>query len=190
MAQIYFRAIKTNLSAYDGRELENAFRKGLASVSQEIRNNFRETVKTWSPGGTHGKPIPGGIPKFKIHGPAMSPGGLAISVLTIHSVYYYLNFGTKRHAIKAKSGGVLRFRTMGKGSYRPKTHQGRLTSTSGGPVGPWVHAKSVDHPGNWGRGWDITITELTKSRSALSKALNSEIRNALGASGQVARVSR
>ena len=170
--------------------MENAFRKGLSAVSHEIRDDFRKTVATWVPGGTHGKPIPGGVPKFKIYGPATSKEGLAISVLTVHSIYYYLNFGTKRHAIKPKTGGVLRFRTRGRGSYRPKTRQGRLTSTAGGPVGPWVYARSVDHPGNWGRGWDITITEMTSKRSALSKIINAEIRNALGSTGQAARVSR
>ena len=190
MAQIYFRPIKHNLEAYDQKQIEQAFRKGLSAAAQEIRNDFRKTVATWVPGGTHGKPIPGGIPKFKIYGPAMTEAGLAISVLTVHSIYYYLNFGTKRHAIKPRTGGVLRFRTRGRGSYRPKTRQGRLTSTAGGPVGPWVYAKSVDHPGNWGRGWDITITELTAKRASLSKVINTEIRNALGSSGQMVRTAR
>lgn len=190
MSSIKWRPIKKNLNAYESKAIEQAIRKGLIEVGRSIEKDFQSTVRTWNPGGTDGKPIPGGIPKFRVLGPATVDGAEAILVSTKHSVYYYLNFGTKAHPIKPRNARVLRFRTKGRGSYRPKTHQGKLSSTTGGPVGPWVYSMGHQHPGNWGRGWDITITETTSKRGQLSKVINAEIRNALGSTGQAVRVRR
>lgn len=190
MGIIRFKPIARNLRDYNPKRIQQAFELGLGDVGKIIDGHFRATTKTWSPGGTDGKPIPGGLPKFRQFGPRNVYNTLMLEISTSHGVYYYLNFGTRAHPIKARRARALRFRTQGRGSYRAKTRQGWLGSGSGGPRGPWVLRRAVGHPGNWGRGWDITITETTARRQELSKAINARLRQELGATGGMARAVR
>jgi len=187
MATIVFKPIARDLGAYKPKEIMRAFEKGLAEVGEEIHKDFNKTTKTWSPGGTDGKPIPGGVPRFRKFGPRMIAQAMMLEVSTSHSVYYYLNFGTRAHTVRARHAKVLRFRTEGRGSYRAKTRQGWIGSQGGGPRGPWTMRRSVKHPGNFGRGWDVTIAEQTASKQKLTKTINAGIRAALGAMGTFAR---
>lgn len=190
MAIIRFHPIARNLNAFDPRKVTRAMEDALADVGKIIKADFEKTTATWNAAGTDGKPIPGGLPKFGTFGPRMVGEAMMLEVSTQHSVYYYLNFGTRSHLIKARRSKVLRFRTQGRGSYRAKTRQAWLGSQGGGPRGPWTMRPRVDHPGNYARGWDITITNKQSSRAELSKAMNRRIRDALGSTGQGVRVGR
>jgi len=128
MAIIRFKPITRNLRAYDPKKVVRAMEDGLADVGKMIKADFAKTTSTWNAGGTDGKPIPGGLPKFRTFGPRMVGEAMMLEVSTQHSVYYYLNFGTRAHLIKARRSKVLRFRTAGRGSYRAKTRQGWLGS--------------------------------------------------------------
>lgn len=179
-AIIRFKPIARDLDLYRPKDLQRAIVEGLAEIGPVIEKQFQATVQTWNVGGTDGKPVTGGIPKFRRFGPIEVYGNLTLEVSTNSAIYYYLNFGTRAHQIRARRAKVLSFRSRGVGSYRPKTRQGYLGSTGGGPTGPWIARRQVAHPGNFARGWDITITEATASRGMLTKMVNERIRASLG----------
>lgn len=77
---------------------------------------------------------------------------------TDNEVYGFLNYGTKRHFVAPKAGGVLRFRT----GYRTKTQRGRIRSRSGGASGGVAYSKGHYVSGIKARKFDKLIKEKRK----------------------------
>lgn len=74
-------------------------------------------------------------------------------------IWRFVNWGTKRHKIRAKNAKALSFFWGGPGSYQPKT---RPIGRFGGPGtvsgGEQVAFTEVDHPGSKARRFDIVLT--------------------------------
>jgi len=142
---VQVKAIKPEKLKEDKLRLEllNALRKAGTPMKQD----FEKTTKTWK----H-------KPKFEKSISLKQPGP-TVSVGTEDEIYEYVNDGTPAHKIPKvpKVKGALRFRWGGKGSYKAKTKPGIIGSTPGGPRGPWVSFKQVQHPGTKARKFDEVI---------------------------------
>ena len=160
MATITINVIKP------ARMNEAAFRReilaALKSADKGIEKDFRDTTATWK----HNVSF--------VHGYALTQNQGKAYTLTDDEIYRYVNDGTKPHPIYPKRAKALSFRWGGKGSYRPKTAPGRFGSRPGGPSGPQVAFKKVQHPGTKARKFDNLIGKrwLTLLPRALQDALS------------------
>lgn len=89
----------------------------------------------------------------------------------------WLDKGTSPHAIRPKGPWALRF----KDGFQAKTRPGSFDSTSGGSFGDDVFARSVQHPGFPGRGWQDMLVE--KYRPKFWDTMREAMRRAAKASG-------
>jgi len=153
--------------------LLNALRKAGTPMKQD----FVKTTETWE----H-------KPKFEVTISLKQPGP-SVSVGTEDKIYEYVNDGT---AGKGKGPtypipkvpkvkGALRFRWGGKGSYKSKTKPRVIGSTPGGPSGPWVSFKQVQHPGIKPRAFDKVIQKKWKPR--FEQLMEKAMQDAAKASG-------
>jgi hypothetical protein len=150
-----------------------AFRKalldGLKQTEKGILKDFEDTTETWE----HEV-------EFK-HGAQLKQDGGRAYVETNDEIYGYVNNGTKPHPIPTTGLGWMRFRWGGKGSYRPKTRPGRFGSKPGGPSGPWVTMRKVQHPGTDPRKFDELIAN--RWRSLFKRTMTYAVQDAAKASG-------
>lgn len=143
----------------DGADPERIIQNTLTSIAKSVKVDFGVTVATWK----H-KPV------FKIFG-----NKYVRIIRTDDKIYYWVNFGTKAHVIRAKSRGGLRFQ----GGYRAKTVVGQIRSRAGGPYGKFVNPppQEVHHPGTKGRKFDEAIGKKWErlSHIAFERAIQSEL---------------
>ena len=168
-AAVQVKAIKPEKLKEDKLRLQllNALRKAGTPMKQD----FVKTTDTWE----H-------KPKFEVSISLKQPGP-SVLVGTDDEIYGYVNDGTKPHKIPKvpKVKGALRFRWGGKGSYKAKTKPRIIGSAPGGPSGPWVSFKQVQHPGTKARKFDEVIQK--KWRSAFKTLMEKAMRDAAKASG-------
>jgi hypothetical protein len=167
MAGIKVKVIKP--AKMNQREFERVIKDTLKDTEKGILKDFERTTETWQ----HQVAFD--------HGHSVTASGGRAFVETDDEIYGYVNDGTKPHRIPKTGVANLRFQWGGKGSYRPKTAPGRLASKPGGPSGPVVGAKSVQHPGTTARKFD----EAAKQRwlTLLPRALRDALGKGAKASG-------
>ena len=102
---------------------------------------------------------------------------------TSDEIYGYVNDGTPPHPIPKvpKISGSLAFQWGGKGSYKAKTAPRVIGSTGGGPTGPMVFPKQVQHPGTKARNFDDEIQK--KWTPKFKRHMEKAMRDAARASG-------
>ena len=146
-------------------EVLNAMRK----VGTQVKRDYRETTKTWR----H-------KPKFSSK-VSLARGRPVLDVYTEDIIYQYVDYGTRRHPIKAHNpSGRLHFMK----TFYPKTIPGVLGSVKGASFPPWAAPQEVMHPGTKARRFTPLI-EARHSRS-LSIAIDGAIKRALEKSGHLA----
>jgi hypothetical protein len=155
--QIDVIPIKLDKGLFDGVDINRVIQNTLTSTAKSIKADFLVTVATWK-----------NKPTFKIFG-----NKYVRIIRTDDQVYYWVNFGTKAHTIRAKSRGGLRFR----GGYTAKTVVGQIMSRAGGSHGNLVKAQEVHHPGTKARKFDEAIGKKWErlSRLAFDRAIQSEL---------------
>ena len=160
MATITVKVIKPK--KMNQRAFDSVLLKALASTEKGILKDFTDTTATWK----H-------KPEFR-HGHTLNTTRGTAYTDTQDEIYGYVNDGTRPHPITPKGPWALKFRG-GKGSYRAKTAPRRFGSRPGGPSGPVVYRRSVQHPGTKAREFDKIIAKRWKTllpramRSALDK---------------------
>jgi len=169
-AAIQVKVIKPK--KFNDKAFTAAIKAMLADTDKGILKDFTDTTNTWR----H-------KPEFK-HGHSLTATKGRAFTETDDEIYGYLNDGTggkgqgPTYPIPKvpKRKGALRFKWGGKGSYRAKTAPRRFGSRPGGPSGPWVAFKQIQHPGIKPRKFDEIIAKRWKTllpraaRSALGKA--------------------
>ena len=144
---------------FDGANVDRTIQNTLTSVAKSVKVDFQTTVATWN-----NKPV------FKILG-----NKYVRIIRTDDKIYYWVNFGTKAHVIRAKSRGGLRFQS----GYKAKTIVGQIRSRAGGSYGKFVNPppQEVMHPGTKGRKFDETIGKKWEKLShlAFERAIQSEL---------------
>lgn len=157
---ISLRAIIPKGTILDAEALARAIENTLDGVAKDIKVDFDVTTQTWKD-----------RPDFAIE----KRDGYR-SVSTEDEIYGYVNFGTRPHLIMARPGGGLRFQT----GFRPKTRVRYIGSNAGGASGPFVGAKSVQHPGSEAREFDQTIQEKWDGlmQNTLQRAIDAEVSRA------------
>ena len=142
-----------------------------------MKQDFQKTTKTWE----HDVQFETVI--------SLRQPGPSVLVGTDDEIYGYVNDGTggkgkgPTYPIPKvpKVKGALRFRWGGKGSYKAKTKPRIIGSAPGGPSGPWVSFKQVQHPGTKARKFDEVIEK--KWKSAFKTRMEKAMRDAAKASG-------
>jgi hypothetical protein len=175
MATITVKVIKPK--AMNQRAFNDVLLRALADTEKGIHKDFTDTTKTWK----H-------KPDFR-HGHTLSTTRGTAYTYTHDEIYSYVNDGTggkgrgPTYPIPKvpKRKGALRFKWGGKGSYRAKTAPGRFGSRPGGPSGPWVAFKQIQHPGIKPREFDKIIAKRWKT--LLPRAMRSALSRAAKASG-------
>lgn len=83
-------------------------------------------------------------------------GGPQVEVFTTNKIWDYVDRGTPPHVIRPKNAKALRFQS----GYAAKTTPGVIGSSAGGPFGPVVFSKGVNHPGNQPGGFTKEIQKI------------------------------
>ena len=91
--------------------------------------------------------------------------------------YLWTSEGTKKHVIRARAGGVLRFPQVS----RPKTRPGQLTAGSGYKAGATVTAQKVKHPGTKARNFPQAAAKVL--RPVFKFRIQDAVHRAVEASG-------
>lgn len=175
MASINIKVIKPR--KMDQRAFNAVLLKALEDTEKGILKDFKDTTSTWTHKVAFG------------HGHTLSTSQGRAYVQTSDVIYGYVNDGTggkgkgPTYPIPKvpKVKGALRFQWGGKGSYRAKTKPRRFGSTPGGPSGPWVAFKQVQHPGIAPREFDKIIAKRWKT--LLPRALRDALGKGAKASG-------
>lgn len=146
------------------QRIYDALTKASKESLKEAEKEFDRTVKTWK----H-------KPKFNIKITPMlmtlTTKRFEASITTKDKIYRYVNYGTKRHEIKAKKeDGMLVF-TVGS---KPKTTPGTLDASAGSDSGKTGAAKKVMHPGIKARRFDLIVEKKWKPkwRDRMQKAMS------------------
>lgn len=125
---------------FNKNALADALVDEMNAFVDDIYDDFWDTVQTWKT-------------KVKFSKRVILKTPLTGIVDTNNEIYGYVNFGTDPHPIPKVGTANLRFRT----GYTAKTKPGLIWSNRGGASGPWVGAKSVEHPGTEARNFDKAI---------------------------------
>jgi hypothetical protein len=156
MTGILLRSITPKGKIFDIDQFDRLAAKALNDVIKKANGEFDRTVATWKT-----------KPDFKIDRATSSK--LVATVSTMDKIYGYVTRGTKPHQIHVKSAPALKF----KSGFTSKTIPRRITSRRGNRFGNWVSKRSVMHPGNEPRDFDIVIAEQ------MQPVLSKEVRNAI-----------
>ena len=158
-----------------------AFRRvlldALADIDRGVHKDYEGTTSTW---------------KHKVkfeHGHSLTASRGRAFCETNDEIYHYVNDGTAGKGKgptypipkTPKVKGALKFQWGGKGSYRAKTAPRRFNSRPGGPSGPWVAFKQVQHPGIEPREFDLII--FKRWDTLVPRALKDALGKAAVASG-------
>jgi len=124
------------------KDFQVAIETAQSETARETVNRFKDTVKTWDD-----------KPDFRFR-KTSGPPRMRWEVFALHEVYYYVNEGTPPHPITPRfPGGTLAFPSF----YGAKSRPGFMGSLPGGPSGPTVFAKFVEHPGIEARRFDLAV---------------------------------
>ncbi len=141
----------------DIKKMKQVVNNAMDGAALGAKVDFDTTTRTWRR-----------RPKFLIKKPKFG----VRDIYTINEIYAYLNYGTRAHRIPKGTGGkrLAFFRT----GFRPKTRAGYIGSNKGSRASSnFVRPKSVRHPGNKPREFDIVIQK--KWQKQLSKTLQRAI---------------
>lgn len=129
MSALVIKIIKPSRLRVDAMRLQllNDMRK----VGTQIKNDFEKVTATWKT-------------QVKFEQQISLAGGPQVEIFTTNKIFGYVDQGTRPHVIKPKRAKALRFQS----GYKAKTTPGVIGSSAGGPFGPVVFSKGVDHPGN------------------------------------------
>lgn len=143
MSQLRVKVIKPK--GFDKKAFGREFVALMEQAERDILKTFQETCELW---------------QHKVafaHGRKITAQKSKVYVKTDDKIYRYVCKGTKPHRIPKMGYANLRFQWGGKGSYRPKSLPGKRGSRPGGPSGPYVHFRWVQHPGTEPRNFDKTL---------------------------------
>ena len=118
------------------------FIAAFTEVTKGMKADYQATVRTWTRKVT-----------FKTGKPQSDGGKFVAFVGTDDKIYGYVDLGTKRHSIRAKGDGYLRFRS----GYIARTIPRVLSSGNKAYLGDWVSKKAVKHPGTQARRFSVII---------------------------------
>lgn len=133
-----------------------------------VERMYKKTVRTWK-----------NKPRFKtkVRGKRMRYGmGYELTVSYDRRTkggqhYFYTDWGTKRHVIRARRAPRLRFRTKS----TPKTRVRVIGSRRGSRGGTWAAPKAVMHPGTEARMFTAEIQD--RRREPIQNAIIGGIRS-------------
>lgn len=150
------------------REANKIITQDMVNRAKGIKKDYAKTTAKWDTVVRFRYKTESKLPKLVILiGPKPGKGA---------TIYRYLDLGTKGPYPIPKPGNTrakaLYFQWGGPGSYKHKTKPRKLTSTGGGPTGPFVTFKSVMHPGIKARKFSETIA---RRWGQLSRKLNVKI---------------
>lgn len=120
---------------FDTRTLEREIQAALDKAAQGVASDFNAVTATWK-----------GSPKAIIQKEAPESRLIGVD----DDRWLWNNNGTRAHTIRPRRARRLSFQT----GYTRKTARRQLSSRSGGPSGPRVHAREVRHPGNQANEWN------------------------------------
>lgn len=159
---IAFRAIKPGKPFQSSIFREEVTREADA-IRRDMLDDFKRTTATWEHKVKFTSKVQSGA----------AVGGVSVAVSTTDKIYRYVDQGTKRHPIPKKpfpkKGKRLWFQT----GYKAKTSPNVILSTPGGPVGPFVPARQVMHPGTAPRNFSKVI------KQSYTKEFRRRVQNAL-----------
>lgn len=125
-------------------EAQRAYRRALERAGQELKQDFEKTTRTWSTNVRF---------EVRVH-------SRGVTVTTRNAIWRYVDAGTRPHIIRPRRARILAFRA----GYTPKTRVGSIIAGAGGPTGPRVVARQVQHPGTKARGFSRRLRAKWKTR--------------------------
>lgn len=151
------KVILPRLPLFDARALERVIESTLDATAEATKVDFEATTQTWS-----------NKPDFRIE---KERGNRIVS--TSDEKYAFVNYGTRAHTIRPRSGSQLAFPA----NYRAKTTPRVIASRPGGKSGPTVYTREVHHPGTEARHFDEEIKRKWDDLFAqnMQRAIDSEV---------------
>ncbi len=140
MAKVGLEVIKLPGGLFDETSFRRVIRNIRAARAKDIKIDFDVTTQTWS-----------NPPKAKIE----LIGDTVANIFIADERYTWVNEGTRPHPIPKTGTARLVFQA----NYKAKTVVRTIASTTGGPFGPTVYARAVEHPGTEARKFDEVIAE-------------------------------
>lgn len=120
----------------DAATLKKVVQNAGRGTAKAIKADYDVTTQTWD-----------NRPSFKIDEESWNEW----LIYTESKIYLFVSGGTKPHIIRPRNANKLRFQWGGPGSYQAKTTPRVIASRSGGPSGPIVYRRQVNHPGTEAR---------------------------------------
>ena len=153
---------------WDAKGVPRAVYQELLRQGKIVERMYKRTVSTW-----RNKPSF----KTKVSGKRMRYGmGYELTVSYDRRTkggqhYFYTDWGTERHVIRARRAPRLRFRTK----FSPKTRVRVIGSRRGSRDGAWTAPKAVMHPGTEARMFteEIHDRRSEKIQDAIISGINS-----------------
>ena len=153
---------------WDAKGVPRAVYNELHRQGKIVERMYKRTVRTWRD-----------KPRFKtkVRGKRMRYGmGYELTINYDRRTkggqhYYWTDWGTKRHVIRAKRAPRLRFRTRS----TPKTRVRVIGSGRGSRGGTWAAPKAVMHPGTEARMFSAEIND--RRRESIQNAIINGIRS-------------
>lgn len=139
----------------DINHIFNAVDKAMRDVAEKEVRVLRRGTQTW---------------RTKVSFRIVKVNGY-YSIQTDNQVWKWVNYGTRPHYISSRGNYPLRYQT----DFKPKTEQGRITSTNGGKFGSnWVSPYTVYHTGAEARDFLANLEPKREQRisDSLDKYLN------------------
>lgn len=136
-------AIKPKSPIINRAEFQKEYIAAFTETTKGMKADFEKTTKTWT------RRV-----KFKTGKPQSDGPHFVAFVGTDDVIYGYVDLGTKRHNIRAKNGGMLRFRTGGISKTVPRNIDSRRGSAA---TGSFVSKRMVRHPGTAARRFSVII---------------------------------
>ena len=153
---------------WDAKGVPRAVYQELLRQGKIVERMYKRTVRTW-----RNKPSF----KTKVRGKRMRYGmGYELTISYDRRTkggqhYYWTDWGTPRHVIRAKRAPRLRFRTRS----TPKTRVRVIGSSRGSTGGAWAAPKAVMHPGTEARMFSAEIND--RRRDPIQNAIINGIRS-------------
>lgn len=125
---------------FNTAQIEADVKRALDKTAQGVATDFNAVTATWK-----------GRPRATIVRESTESRLIGVD----DNRWEWNNNGTVAHTIRPRRARRLSFQT----GYKRKTARRQLSSTSGGPSGPRVHAREVRHPGNKANDWNKASAE-------------------------------
>ena len=149
-ASVRFEAIIPRKLNFAGEFLDALIEQELDAAQAGVKKDFERTVRTWK-----------NKPDFKTE---KQPGRRWVK--TNNLLYFWLNYGTKRHPIAGKNGGRLAYFKTG---FVAKSRPDALVSRSGKAANrDFRRPFEVVHPGTKPRNWSRVIQKKWQGKLSLN----------------------